>query len=59
MTRANILQAAEQCVCGHREQDYGSPENNFRLIAQFWESYIQKSAYQTERMLPYSRRMWL
>ena len=41
MTRANILQAAELCVCGHREQDYGSPENNFRLIAQLWEPYLQ------------------
>lgn len=39
MTRANILRQAEQCVCGHREQDYGSPENNFQTIAKFWSAY--------------------
>ena len=26
MTRKEILEAAEKCVCGDREQDYGSPE---------------------------------
>lgn len=41
MTRVNILHAAEKCVCGQREQDYGSPENNFRLIAQLWETYLR------------------
>lgn len=25
MTRKEILEAAEKCVCGDREQDYGSP----------------------------------
>lgn len=41
MTRRGILGAAEACVCGHREQDYGSPEDNFRTIAEMWRSYIQ------------------
>lgn len=40
MTRADILDAAKQCVCGHREQDYGSPEDNFRKIAGFWSTYL-------------------
>lgn len=39
MTRADILQRAEQCVCGKREQDYGSPENNFQTIADLWNAY--------------------
>lgn len=39
MKRADILQKAEQCVCGQREQDYGSPENNFEIIAGFWTVY--------------------
>lgn len=28
MKRAEILEAARVCVCGEREQDYGTPENN-------------------------------
>lgn len=39
MKRADILHAAETCVCGKREQDYGSPENNFQTIADFWSVY--------------------
>lgn len=41
MTRAETLEAAAKCVCGDREQDYGSPENNFRNIAEFWEVYLR------------------
>ena len=40
VTRKSILQKAEKCVCGDREQDYGSPENSFRVIAAFWTNYI-------------------
>ena len=40
MKRAEILKEAEKCVCGNREQDYGSPENNFRTIASFWATYL-------------------
>lgn len=39
MKRAEILDEAKRCVCGDREQDYGSPENNFRVIAELWSAY--------------------
>lgn len=39
-SRRDILHAAEKCVCGHREQDYGSPESNFQLIADLWNGYL-------------------
>lgn len=39
MKRADILQAAEKCVTGQREREYGSPENNFDIIAKFWSIY--------------------
>ena len=39
MTRKEVLQTAEKMVCGHREQDYGSPEDNFKVIADFWSTY--------------------
>lgn len=41
MNRKEILEAATKCVCGDREQDYGSPENNFRTIAELWTAYIK------------------
>lgn len=40
MTRPEILDAAKACVCGQREQDYGKPEDNFRLIANLWNAYL-------------------
>ena len=40
MTRAEILDKAKACVCGDREQDYGSPESNFGKIADFWSTYL-------------------
>ena len=39
MKRAEILETAKTCVCGDREQDYGTPESNFDRIAQFWTAY--------------------
>lgn len=39
MTRAEILDEAKKCVCGKREQDYGSPEDNFKVIADLWSAY--------------------
>lgn len=39
-TRREILQAAERCVCGDRDNQYGSPENSFKAIASMWNSYL-------------------
>lgn len=38
--REDILKAAQSCVCGDREQDYGSPERNFETIAGLWNAYL-------------------
>lgn len=40
MKREEILNKAKECVCGQREQDYGSPEDNFTIIAQLWTAYL-------------------
>lgn len=40
MTRKDILENALKCVNGDREQDYGSPEDNFKAIADLWTVYI-------------------
>lgn len=39
-TREGILVQAKKCVCGQREQDYGTPESNFQLIADLWNGYL-------------------
>ena len=42
MTREEILEQAHKCVCGDRDQSYGSPENSFRTIADLWEPYLRE-----------------
>ena len=39
-TRKRVLREAEKCVCGKREQDYGTPEDNFDRIAKMWSAYM-------------------
>lgn len=38
--RVYVLSKARECVCGDREQDYGSPESNFKRIADLWNVYL-------------------
>lgn len=40
MKREDILQQALSVICNDREDEYGSPENNFSKIAQLWSDYI-------------------
>lgn len=59
MTRSELLHAAEVCVCGQREEDYGTPEDSFRVIGELWETYIKENASETRRRRFAScRRMW-
>ena len=39
-TRKSILAEAEKCVCTSRQEEYGSIENNFSLIARLWREYL-------------------
>lgn len=41
MTREEILKEALACVTGEREQQYGSPEDNFAVIADLWMVYLK------------------
>jgi hypothetical protein len=38
-TRKQILYDAIKCVCTDRETQYGTPENNFAVIADLWNAY--------------------
>lgn len=40
MKREEMLKKAKETVCGRREQDYGSPEDNFAIIADYWNTYL-------------------
>lgn len=42
MNRKEILAAAEKCVCGDRDEQYGSPENSFSVIADLWVPYLKE-----------------
>lgn len=48
MTRKDVLAAAEKCVCGDREQDYGTPEDSFQVIANLWADYLQGCGVQLD-----------
>lgn len=41
MTREEILKEALKCVNGEREQQYGSPEDSFMVIAELWTVYLE------------------
>lgn len=44
MKRKDVLERALACVCGEREQDYGSTKNNFATIAALvvnWRAVIK------------------
>lgn len=53
MKRIDILNEAINCVTGSREQDYGSPEDNFKIIADFWSAYkgVQFSSVDVAMMM--------
>ena len=42
ITREYILREAARIVCGDRNEQYGNPEDSFRAIAEFWETYVRE-----------------
>lgn len=40
--REDILEKARQCVCGDRDHQYGSPEESFNRIADYWSTFLGK-----------------
>ncbi len=43
ITREEILRAANACVNGERDGQYGTPEDNFERIASLWNGYLRGS----------------
>jgi hypothetical protein len=40
MNREECLNQAKECVTKDRQNTYGSPENNFKRIANLWDAYL-------------------
>lgn len=49
MTREEIIKQVEKCILNDRQNTYGSPENNFRTIANLWNEYLGKDSRITPR----------
>lgn len=39
--REECLRKANEIVNGQREQQYGTPEDNFKMIAEMWSAYLE------------------
>ena len=37
----NVLNKASEVIYGEREQTYGDPGKNLRVIAEFWNTYLE------------------
>ncbi len=51
VTRQSMLDDARRCVCGDRDQQYGSPENSFKAIGALWEVYIRHSCVSADAIV--------
>ena len=54
MNRQETLLIAESCVNGGREQDYGTPEDNFQVIGEFWDVYVNKACMEPDGRVHFS-----
>lgn len=45
MTRKDILNEAGNCVLRDRDREYGTPEDSFSLIAEFWTAYLGEKVF--------------
>lgn len=56
MKRAEILEAARVCVCGERERDYGTPENNFETVGLLWGVYLRAAHPELAKVMAVKHR---
>lgn len=48
MNRKEILDAAAACVLKDRNNDYGPPEDSFKVIADLWSAYLSRAVTSTD-----------
>lgn len=52
-TRKTILSEAERVICNDRQDQYGNAEDSFKLIANFWNVYLQRKLDGPSAITPY------
>lgn len=45
MIRKELLEKAIEITEGARQQHYGSPEDNFKNIAEYWTTYLRQTQH--------------
>lgn len=48
MNRSECLDKAKEIVNGARQENYGSPEKNFKQIAKYWSIYLDRDISETD-----------
>ena len=48
MNRAEILDNAKELIYGQRQEDYGSPQDNFKRIADMWSVILEKEVTEAQ-----------
>lgn len=52
-TRNQVLEKAKVIMNNDRQNNYGEPENNFGVIAEYWNTYLKSRGYiATDRIKP-------
>lgn len=41
MNREECLEEAKKCVCIDRNAQYGEPEDNFKIVSEYWNLYLK------------------
>lgn len=47
--RKDVLEEAISCVCGSRDEQYGNPEDSFKMISQLWSAYLDEKLFEPIR----------
>ena len=42
--RGSVLDTAKEVINGERQDTYGSPEDSFALIAEYWTAYVKRKS---------------
>lgn len=50
--RSAVLHTAANLITGQRQQDYGTPQENFQRIADFWNTHLEKKLLPGEKISP-------
>ena len=49
MTREELIKQVSKCILNDRQNTYGTPENNFQTIANYWNEYLKLDSTLTKQ----------